>query len=633
MAEQTRTETNNIVRELKGHKLHAKYEKQQKSQTVNRTKIKETQEGFKMLDPSIVIPKYLEDEDVKTFQNELITCARTNHVPSDSKFLEFTNFLLERLNLKNGKRKEVFTGMTNREFLKAKQQEIKIYDVSPADKRELARGDKNVYSIGDGNACRIEVNPIVEDSPSAMEGVLLEREVHKVSGKTNESAVVFLSLPDMILLDSYHAVATAYCKKAREQGKVNMEYGLDSTFFINTRGSQIEKIDFTKFCEVSGYGSYNSHYSRNVYATFMTNQNNMQLREYAAFAASHSFATQQATYVGAHSKRLAAIVADQFYQRNVASMASTGGDRYTINPQYDHDTGADMREMDREEWAQCLQRRRMEDLGIQPTPERVITPDVVVAILSLIVTIGVEGSFEKQRGEDPLKVFLSGKRTFFNKNGKSLFLTMMDFAPELQSTRILQENLDYYCNILPKNTDLHQIEIDWTEKILEVIRNFEKRTHDLSVRQKDILAPLNLDENYEYCFDNKAVKLTLEAFNKGKFAKEQSIKRRTNTGTAVSIVQMIKQLAHNTDRRVNLQKQKLDDAALNRQSQQEEESRKKRQREQETSHSERGSFNSSTPSALEAMYNEPPPPADETVALSRGESGKRRRINMTPIVK
>ena len=68
----------------------------------------------------------------------------------------------------------------------------------------------------------------------------------------------------------------------------------------------------------------------------MTNQNNMQLREYAAFAASHSVAVQQATYLGGSSCHLAAIVADQFFQRGITSDAvSSQGEHFTINPDYD----------------------------------------------------------------------------------------------------------------------------------------------------------------------------------------------------------------------------------------------------------------------------------------------------------
>ena len=49
----------------------------------------------------------------------------------------------------------------------------------------------------------------------------------------------------------------------------------------------------------------------------MVNQNSMQLREFAAFAASHSKQVQKATYLGSQSKRMASLVADTIYHSNV----------------------------------------------------------------------------------------------------------------------------------------------------------------------------------------------------------------------------------------------------------------------------------------------------------------------------
>ena len=118
---------------------------------------------------------------------------------------------------------------------------------------------------------------------------------------------------------------------------------------------------------------------------------------------------------------------------------------------------------------------------------------------------------------------------------------MMDFAPNLESTRVLQESLNTWCR-MTETKDVNKAELDWTLKMLEVLKNMKKRKTKLTIRQKDILAPLNLDENYKYCFKNKGIERELKKLNKHNFAKLQSIRRLTDTGGAISVVTMIKQL-------------------------------------------------------------------------------------------
>ena len=86
---------------------------------------------------------------------------------------------------------------------------------------------------------------------------------------------------------------------------------------------------------------------------------------------------------------------------------------------------------------------------------------------------------------------------------------MMDFTPQLEATQILQENLDTYCRMVDADRTVDEVEVAWATKIIQVFRNLEKRDYPLSVRHKDVLAPLNLDEDYVYCLGNRMIKHSL----------------------------------------------------------------------------------------------------------------------------
>ena len=94
-----------------------------------------------------------------------------------------------------GKRPQIYFGCTRREFLEARSNGIKVYDLSPEEVKEC--GKQNVFNLGEdiGMAVRIKENPINEDGwPSVLEGILLQIYCHKTSA-SNGPAMVFLSLP------------------------------------------------------------------------------------------------------------------------------------------------------------------------------------------------------------------------------------------------------------------------------------------------------------------------------------------------------------------------------------------------------------------------------------------------------
>ena len=72
--------------------------------------------------------------------------------------------------------------------------------------------------------------------------------------------------------------------------------------------------------------------------------------------------------------------------------------------------------------------------------------------------------------------------------------------------------------------EVDKVESDWTSKVMETFRNLEKRDRPLTVRHKDILAPLNLDTDYKYCLGNPSIENALRKLNDTRFARTQSIR-------------------------------------------------------------------------------------------------------------
>ena len=68
------------------------------------------------------------------------------------------------------------------------------------------------------------------------------------------------------------------------------------------------------------------------------------------------------------------------------------GQRVSINPDYDLETAENMAQINKDDWAWYVRQRHQEDLQILPKPDRFVTPDVAINVLSLITAVGSEGS-------------------------------------------------------------------------------------------------------------------------------------------------------------------------------------------------------------------------------------------------
>ena len=144
---------------------------------------------------------------------------------------------------------------------------------------------------------------------------------------------------------------------------------------------------------------------------------------------------------------------------------------------------------------------------------------------------------------------------------------MLDYAPELEQSKVLLQNLFFFCSISRDKT-LNEIERDWSDKLLERIRfQNNERNQTLSVRLKDILAPLNKDFNYEYCFGNQGIVDTLKDLNKHRFNQLQSIRHLTDHGSAVSVVKAIQTIRSRAEEEAETRLQQNDRQAKLRQEQ------------------------------------------------------------------
>ena len=106
-----RREAHDLLAEMAAKKPHTQFDRRQRVQTETRRRDKDKLEGLKILDPSEVIPKYLENEEVQATEKRLIEAATNGEIPTDAEFKAWTNSLLLRLNIKNGNSIHVYFGL------------------------------------------------------------------------------------------------------------------------------------------------------------------------------------------------------------------------------------------------------------------------------------------------------------------------------------------------------------------------------------------------------------------------------------------------------------------------------------------------------------------------------------------
>ena len=126
--------------------------------------------------------------------------------------------------------------------------------------------------------------------------------------------------------------------------------------------------------------------------------------------------------------------------------------RVQITKEYDEKRAAAIALLDKQDWQAALHLQRQLDLRINP--------NVRVNLLELIVALGMstdDGSLERLLQKPDIRIldfFMSSTSKMKNKTGKALLFAMIDFAPELEQSRVLMENLMTYCQFLDPRTDV-----------------------------------------------------------------------------------------------------------------------------------------------------------------------------------
>ena len=148
-------------------------------------------------------------------------------------------------------------------------------------------------------------------------------------------------------------------------------------------------------------------------------------------------------------------------------------------------------------------------------------------------------------------------------------MTMIDFAPELESSKVLLENLYWFCQLQAgkEEVDINQIEYDWTEKLVQIIDNFHDKGKNMkNERMKHLFARRNLENNYQFCFGNPLIKQTLEHYNIFLGKRDERIERMTESSGAISISEAIEKMNEDTSKQKEKRQYELDAEALSRQS-------------------------------------------------------------------
>ena len=532
LAETFRSSVTNMLTEFKNVKAQSRFRKEQANRHDAGLALKEKLLGSSVLNAAETVQTYMEDSSVIEQRDDLLAAANdSNRIPTGKEMKKFANTILVQLMIKNCSRKEIFVKLTREEFLEAKAAGVKVVKYVPKDQSAAVGAAADglevraayVYDLGkdSGSAFRMQFRPVQEgrrEDPST-QGLVLEKKLHKTA--QTGVAYVYLSLPDLVLMESYSALAIRYCKSKE------LPYGLDSSFFITPRGKEVATVDYSQFCRISGYPEFTSHHARTVFTSWVASQNSQRLSECATFAAKHSAAIQQSHYVSNEAKRVRAVEALTVYQRAIAG----GQEDELTDDESDGETGTgmvDFREELKEDlaavkerrWKEALEKERRRDEREKVKPDRFVTQNVRFSAVSLIRGLGSDQTFVSAcGGTDVLQYFLGEGAQCFNLKGRSLLLAMLDWDHSGEDATVLLGNLYLLCSQLDSGTTVNEAEHEWASKVLRSVYNLSSDSefgNRLPLRLKDLLLELNQVSDWKYCAGNPKLKQLLRAFQTSK---------------------------------------------------------------------------------------------------------------------
>ena len=537
LAETFRSSVTNMLAEFKEAKAQGGFRNEQDQRHNTGLALKERLLGSNVLNPSETVRMYIEDSSVIEQRDDLIASASDSSlIPTGKQMKKFANTVLVQLMIKNCSRKEVFVKLTREEFLEAKAAGVKVVqyvpneDLTQTQSGAAASADglevrtANVYDLGeDIGSIRMVMRPVQKgksEDPSE-QGLVLEKKLHKTA--QTGVAYVFLSLPDLVLMDSYSALAIRYC----EAQKPPLPYGHDSSFFITPRGKEVHTVDFSQFCKISGYPEFTSHQARKVFASWVATQKSQRLSECATFAAKHSLAIQQSHYVSSDAKRVQALEALTYYQRAIVGGQkdqldqltddeSDEGDETVVNMDYEQKLKEDLAAVKERKWKEALERERRRDEREKVTLDRYVTQNVRFNAVSLIRGLGSDQKFVSACGGiDVLQYFLGEGAHCQNLTGRSLLLTMLDWDPLRADAQVLLGNLYLVCSLLDSGTRVNAVEHDWAAKVVRSVYNLSSDSvfgGRLPLRLRTLLLELNEVSDWKYCAGNHKLEQLLRAF-------------------------------------------------------------------------------------------------------------------------
>ena len=518
--------------------------KSRTAQALQRKQVERDIKKIKTPNPVVYLPQYYECPEFKALDTMLFNKASTDERVTAGDLKELTNHVITSLNLKNGVRIQVITGLTHTEFFEAMSGRKMFFPFVP--KENLDEDNEDEYDDLDVdknfNIDQYRREDVPEEEADYLKGILVEKVYHKTA--LGGSAKLWLSKTDITRLECYMACVKKYARS------INKEYKIDGPIFVNKdlnpwSSNGKRQPDYRLWCKICNIFKFHSHMTRKMFGSFAASHRNLLVRELAAMAASHTVATQQQRYRSDALQEMQAIKINDYYRKQ-CKIAEEEMNKKTalpfISDQYAEDLRQDLEEAmkKREERNHKLEEEREKEENVRGTIS--LTKNTKYKIIELI--IHADDRFDK--GKYNLNIHLArdlmtGGKNLRNIKNKRNFLMIMDWASAKEETKFLTDDLMENLLDLTRNLALVDTETSdeefvslcenmWTNKIVNLFHNLsnpDKTRYLQSERLKRMLAEYNETHDWQYCFNNPEVTRTLQLYNENKKQEYKNLRKVT----------------------------------------------------------------------------------------------------------
>ena len=518
--------------------------KSRTAQALQRKQVERDIKKIKTPNPVVYLPQYYECPEFKALDTMLFNKASTDERVTAGDLKELTNHVITSLNLKNGVRIQVITGLTHTEFFEAMSGRKMFFPFVP--KENLDEDNEDEYDDLDVdknfNIDQYRREDVPEEEADFLKGILVEKVYHKTA--LGGSAKLWLSKTDITRLECYMACVKKYARS------INKEYKIDGPIFVNKdlnpwSNNGKRQPDYRLWCKICNIFKFHSHMTRKMFGSFAASHRNLLVRELAAMAASHTVATQQQRYRSDALQEMQAIKINDYYRKQ-CKIAEEEMNKKTalpfISDQYAEDLRQDLEEAmkKREERNHKLEEEREKEENVRGTIS--LTKNTKYKIIELITH--ADDRFDK--GKYNLNIHLArdlmtGGKSLMNIKNKRNFLMIMDWASAKEETKFLTDDLMENLLDLTRNLALVDTETSdeefvslcenmWTNKIVNLFHNLsnpDKTRYLQSERLKKLLAEYNETHDWQYCFNNPEVTRTLQLYNENKKQEYKNLRKVT----------------------------------------------------------------------------------------------------------